>query len=243
MADDIRDLRSEHTGTGTLYVAATPLGNLQDASRRLLQVLSESDIVLAEDTRNTHKLMKLLGVPYKRLVSYHEHNETSRTPQVIEWLKQGLDVCLVSDAGTPLVSDPGYRVVRAARQEGLRVIPIPGPSAAVAGLSVSGLPTDKFLFLGFLPKRTGKRRSLLEGAKALGVTVVVYVPARSAKTLLEEISEVFGSVDVCLCREMTKLHEEYLFGTVLEVRKLLESRESLKGEVTLVIGSKEVGDG
>lgn len=224
---------------GRLFVIATPLGNLGDVSERFKEVITSVDVVLCEDTRTTGKLLSLLNIRAKKLVSYHEHNELKKAGQVIEWLKQGLDVALLSDAGTPLVSDPGYRIVRAARTEGIEVYPVPGPSAVIAALSVSGLPTDKFLFAGFVPKKQGARKKIWELLTQTGITGVVFVPARSLQKVLVEVREYMEDPEICVCREMTKVHEEYLFGRCSEVLEMLESRSGIKGEVTLVISKKQ----
>ena len=223
---------------GCLYVTATPIGNLGDLSPRALAILRTVDLILCEDTRTTGRLLAS-GPRAGRMISYHDHNEISRTPQVMEMLKQGKSACLVSDAGTPLVSDPGYRIVRAARQEGIRVIPLPGPSAMIAALSVSGLPTDRFCFAGFVPRKKGARARLWQEIRDHGATTVVYVPARSLLRALSELAES-GDPEVCVMREATKIHEEYIFGHASSVHEDLSSRDSLKGEVTLVIGAAQL---
>ena len=169
---------------GSLFIVSTPIGNLGDISQRALDALSSVDVVLAEDTRKTGMLLQRLGITAKKLVSYFEANEESKTDTVIEWLTDGLDIALVSSAGTPLISDPGFKLVRKCADNNIKVIPIPGASAVLAGLVVSGLPTDKFVFLGFLPKKQGKKEKLLDKALKIGVTVVFYEsPFRILKTL------------------------------------------------------------
>ena len=233
MADHIHPVTIQ---PGCLYIAATPIGNLGDVSSRTLSVLQQVDVVLCEDTRTTGRLLASLDVHPKRLMSLHEHNEQARVPQVLRLLRDGAAACLVSDAGTPLISDPGYRVVRAARLAGLPVIPLPGPSAVIAALSVSGLPTDRFCFAGFVPKKAGARTRLWTEIHDRGVTTVVYVPARSLIKILNEIKQIYDP-EICVVREATKLHEEYLFGTVSKVLEQLEGRQAIKGEITLVIGA------
>lgn len=220
---------------GCLYVAATPIGNRGDISPRIMAAMQRVDVLLCEDTRTTGRLMTSIKRS-GQMISYHEHNEAVRVPRIIKLLKEGRTVCLVSDAGTPLVSDPGYRIVRAARQEGIRVIPLPGPSAMIAALSVSGLPTDRFCFAGFVPRKQGARARLWQEIREHGATTVVYIPARALLRALHELAEA-GDPEVCVMREATKLHEEYLFGHASGVHETLAARDSLKGEVTLVIGA------
>ncbi|NPA79605.1 MAG: 16S rRNA (cytidine(1402)-2'-O)-methyltransferase [Thermotogae bacterium] len=217
--------------TGRLYVVATPIGNLKDITLRALDVLKSSDVILCEDTRRTRKLLSHYDIE-GRLLSFYEGNEGRRLPEVLEMLSEGKTVSLVSDAGTPLISDPGYRLVRACRERGIPVLPVPGPSAVVAALSVSGIGTDRFAFFGFPPKREGRRRRWLEEAASFGGTVVFYVPPHRVRRFLEEVLEVFGDREACLCREMTKIHEEYLFGRLSEIAEAVKER----GEMVLVIG-------
>jgi 16S rRNA (cytidine1402-2'-O)-methyltransferase len=221
-------------GPGTLYVVATPLGNLEDLTPRAVRTLGEAFLVACEDTRHTAALLRAHGISTPT-TSYFEHNERWKGERILAALRHGHDVALVSDAGTPGISDPGYRLVRDARAEGLPVVPVPGPSAAIAALSVSGLPTDRFLFVGFLPPRAGARRRALEQLSAEPVTLVVYEsPQRVVDTLLA-MAEVLGDREAFLCREATKLHEEYVRGRLSALRALLEGRSSVKGEIVLVV--------
>jgi 16S rRNA (cytidine1402-2'-O)-methyltransferase len=220
--------------SGTLYVVATPLGNLEDITLRALRVLREARLIACEDTRRTAGLLKAHGIATPT-TSYFEHNERWKGAHVLDVIRQGGDVALVSDAGTPGISDPGYRLVREARAEGLPVVPIPGPSAAVAALSVSGLPTDRFLFVGFLPPRSGARRRALEELARERETLVFYESPVRVLSCLEDMRQILGDRPAFLCREATKLHEEYRPGTLGELRSHLAERKEIKGEVVLVV--------
>ena len=221
--------------TGTLYIVATPIGNLEDISMRGLRVLREVDTVACEDTRQTAKLLAHYGIS-KSLVSYHEHNEAGRAAELVKKLEGGANIALVTDAGTPLVSDPGYRLLRAAIAAGVTVVPIPGPSAAVAALSGAGLPTDAFRFCGFLPAKSSQRKKLLEELKAEACTLIFYETPHRILDALEDVATVMPSRPVVVARELTKLHEEFLRGTAEEIRAQLASRPSVKGEMALLIG-------
>jgi 16S rRNA (cytidine1402-2'-O)-methyltransferase len=224
---------------GTLYVVATPLGNLEDVTLRALRVLREADLVACEDTRRTAVLLRAHGIATPT-TSYFEHNERGKGERILAALRGGRDIALVSDAGTPGISDPGYRLVRDARAEGIPVLPVPGPSAAVAALSVSGLPTDRFLFVGFLPARAGARRQALAALAGGRETLVVYESPVRVVGSLEDMREILGDREAFLCREATKLHEEYARGRLSDLRARLASRPGVKGEVVLVIaGAKE----
>jgi len=224
--------------TGTLYIVATPIGNLEDITLRALRILKQADRIACEDTRHTRKLLEHHGIN-RPLVSYHEHNEAAATSALIGRLLGGESIALVSDAGTPLVSDPGYRVVAAARQRGIAVTPIPGPSALLAALAASGLPTDTFHFAGFLPARRAERRGFLEKLAGEPATVVCYETPHRILEALEDIEQVLGARRIALARELTKIHEEFLFGDACSVRQALASRPAVKGEITLVIGRRE----
>lgn len=228
----------EHTKKGTLYVVATPIGNLEDMSYRAVRVLKEADLIACEDTRHTAKLLQHYGID-KPTVSYHEHNEAERAEELIAKLEQGLSIAQVSDAGTPGVSDPGYRVIKLAIERGVQVVPVPGPSALLAALAAGGLPTDSFEFHGFLPAKSGQRRSLLESLRGSQNTIVVYeAPHRIAETM-KDIVELLGAErPVVLARELTKVHEEFLRGTAKEVFARVQEHEP-KGEITLLIGKSE----
>ncbi|MFZ0590806.1 MAG: 16S rRNA (cytidine(1402)-2'-O)-methyltransferase [Bryobacteraceae bacterium] len=221
--------------SAALYLISTPIGNLEDITLRALRVLREEVAVIAcEDTRQTQKLLDHFEIA-KPLVSYHDHNEMARTPELIARLAAGESVALVSDAGTPLVSDPGYRLVKAAIDTGIRVVPVPGVSAALAALSASGLSAGEFRFAGFLPQKSGARRRLLEQLKGETATLIVYESPHRILESLEDISSVFGQRQIVVARELTKLHEEFLRGTPREILEDLRSRPSIRGEMTLVI--------
>jgi 16S rRNA (cytidine1402-2'-O)-methyltransferase len=221
---------------GTLYIVATPIGNLEDITYRAVRILGEADLIACEDTRHTRKLLQRYAIS-KPLVSYHEHNEEERSDELIRELQAGRSVALVSDAGTPLIADPGYRLVRKARALGIGVTPIPGASAMVAALSASGLPTDTFEFQGFFSaKRTQRRRQLEELRNAQQTHVFYEAPHRILETL-DDIAEILGAGRlIVLARELTKLHEEFLAGTAAEIRDVLRSRTGIKGEFTVMIG-------
>ncbi len=220
---------------GSLYLVATPIGNLEDITLRALRVLREADLIACEDTRQTGKLLAHFGIE-KPMVSYHEHNEAARTRELLAKLEHGVQVALVSDAGTPLVSDPGYRLVTAAIEAGISVIPIPGVSALLAALAAAGLPTDAFRFCGFLPPKTSQRRKALDEVRAETCTLVFYEAPHRILETLSDIAAVLGDRPVVVARELTKLHEEFLRGNAEQVRGRLAERPSVKGEITLVIG-------
>lgn len=217
-----------------LYVVGTPIGNLSDLSRRAVECLREAEIVYAEDTRRTGRLLKEVGSEAP-LRSLHEHNEAARTDEVLDRLRGGGRCALVTDAGTPGISDPGRRVVEAVRDEGLEVVPVPGPSAVTAALSVAGLPADRFVFLGFPPRSGGEREAWLERVETLPWTTVVFEAPNRVADLLEAWSERdLGARTCVLCRELTKMHEEVVRATVDELRDRLAGTE-VRGEVTLVL--------
>lgn len=221
---------------GTLYVVSTPIGNLGDLSTRAREILAGVDVIACEDTRVTAKLLRRFGIRTLSL-SYHEHNELERTPELLARLEEGKDVALVSDAGTPLVSDPGYRLVRAARQAGVPVRAIPGPSAVLAALSVSGLPTSRFTFEGFLPAKGKAREKAIAALASIDHTFVLFESGTRVARLLAELSEVLGPREATVLREMTKLHEEHRSGTLPDLAVWAAGR-SFKGELTLVVGGK-----
>ena len=218
----------------TLYLVATPIGNLEDITLRALRVLKECDVVAAEDTRHTGQLLTHFGL-HRPLISYHKFNEASRTEEIIHRLGRGEKVALVSDAGSPGISDPGERVVRAAIDAGFKVEAVPGACALVAGLTASGLPTDEFHFIGFLPHKSGQRRKRLESLRAIPGTAVLYESPYRIEKLLGELAEVFPTHRIVLARELTKKFEEYLRGTPAELQAKLKGR-SLKGEFVVMIG-------
>jgi 16S rRNA (cytidine1402-2'-O)-methyltransferase len=220
------------SATGKLFVVATPIGNLADLSPRASQVLSDVDVIAAEDTRVTRKLLERSGVSAK-LMSYRDANERVLAPKLVERLLDGENIALVSDAGTPCISDPGYRLVSAAQDAGVEVVAVPGPSTVTAFLSVCGLPTDRFAFEGFLPK-TGRKRAL--GAfLGSSTTLVLYESPRRVLGLLADIADVMGECRVAVGRELTKMHEEVLRGTATELVQRLGERASVKGEVVVAI--------
>lgn len=218
-----------------LYLVATPIGNLEDITYRAVRTLSEADLIACEDTRQTRKLLDHYGIS-KPTVSYHEHNEMERAAELVERLRSGAAIALVSDAGVPLVSDPGYRLVHAAVEAGLPVVPIPGPSALLTALSASGLPTDSFHFAGFLPPKPIQRAKLLEALAEEHATLIFYEAPHRLLEALESIEQVLGPRPVVVGRELTKLHEEFLRGTAAELRAQLESRDAIKGEITILVG-------
>ena len=221
---------------GTLVLVATPIGNLEDVSARALRVLREADLVAAEDTRHTRKLLSHYGIP-AQVVSLHEHNERARAASLIERVLEGQVVALVTDAGSPGIADPGYPVVRAAVAAGVRVESIPGPSAVITALQVSGLPTDAFLFAGFLPPKGAARRRRLEELSAQRETVVVFESPHRIDKCLEDLEAVWGERPIALARELTKLHEQVLRGSAREVRAALRA-EWKRGEMVLVLGGR-----
>ena len=219
---------------GVLYVVATPLGNLEDITLRAVRILKAVALIACEDTRRTSRLLQAHGIA-TATTSYFEHNEKWKGEKILAAVREGRSVALVSDAGTPGISDPGYRLVRDARAEGLAVLPIPGPSAVVAALSVSGLPSDRFVFIGFLPSRPGARARALAEVAGVRETLVFYEsPLRVAATLAD-MREALGDREVFLCREATKVHEEYVRGSLSAVLALLAARDEIKGEVVLVV--------
>lgn len=223
---------------GRLRVVATPIGNLEDLSPRVREALASADLVACEDTRRTGRLLKHLGLE-GRLVSLHEHNERQRLPKLIAALEEGQTVALVSDAGTPLLSDPGFLLVREAAARGIRIEAIPGPSAVLAALVVSGLAPYPFTFAGFPPPKAGRRRRFYDKLAALDHTVVVFEsPHRLAASLNDAVAAFGADRPAALARELTKLHEEVLRGTLGELSREVAGRDSLKGEFVLVIGSQ-----
>ncbi len=219
---------------GTLYVTATPIGNLNDITLRAIAILRSADVIAAEDTRQTGILLKAHRID-TRLISYHEHNEKRRAPELIEKIQAGASVALVSDAGTPTISDPGYRLVCAAVAAGIDVVPLPGVSAATAALSVSGLPTDAFTFVGFPDKKAGKRLKQLTDFADCRETLIFYESPRRIVGLLEAVLECMGDRPVVLAREMTKKFEEFIRGPVSQVIAELDARSGVKGECTLLV--------
>jgi 16S rRNA (cytidine1402-2'-O)-methyltransferase len=219
---------------GCLYIVSTPIGNLEDITYRAVRILKEADWIACEDTRTTRRLLEHYGIQ-TRLVSYHEHNELERAEELIERLRQGETGALVSDAGTPLLSDPGYRVVRAAVKEGIRVEAMPGPSALLAGLVVSGLPTDQFHFGGFLPAKQGQRMRLLESLRDEQATLIFYEAPHRILESLDDIAAALGGREIVVARELTKMHEEVLRGTPATIRNNLAERDMIRGEFVILV--------
>lgn len=219
--------------SGKLYLVSTPIGNLSDISQRAIEVLDMVDLVACEDTRHTGKLLKHLGLR-KQLISYHEHNEGVKLPHLIEKLKDGSSIALVSDAGTPTISDPGFGLVSSSRERGIEVTVVPGPTALISALVLSGFPTDAFYFGGFLPSKKGPRRKTLQQVADIKATLVFYESPRRIGKSLRDCSEVLGNRSAAVVREITKLHEEVIGGNLTDLAERLEG-ESVKGEIVLVI--------
>jgi len=229
MENDKRQMRS----AGTLYLVATPIGNLADITHRALDVLNKVALIACEDTRHTRKLLQHYGID-TRTISYHEHNEQDRARQLVELLREGKDVAIVSDAGTPAISDPGFRLVRAAIESEVTIVPVPGPSALISALTAAGLPTDEFYFAGFLPPRSNARRTKLSELKSIPATLIFYeAPHRLAETL-KDAYETLGERKAVVARELTKLHEEIRRGRLSELA-VHYSNEEPRGEIVLLI--------
>ena len=218
---------------GTLYLVATPIGNLADITHRALQVLRDVDLIACEDTRHTRKLLQHYGIDTKT-ISYHEHNEQQRARELIELLQQGSNVAVVSDAGTPAISDPGFRLVRSAIENEVNVVPIPGPSALVSALIAAGLPTDEFFFGGFLPARSNARRARLEEVRSVPGTLIFYEAPHRLAASLTDAYEVLGEREAVVARELTKLHEEIRRGRLSELARHYSTVEP-RGEIVLLI--------
>ncbi|HVN17149.1 MAG TPA: 16S rRNA (cytidine(1402)-2'-O)-methyltransferase [Dongiaceae bacterium] len=222
-----------------LYLVATPIGNLEDITLRALRVLKEVDVIACEDTRQTQKLLNHYAIA-TRTTSYHEHNEMTKSAELVKEMQEGASVALVTDAGMPGISDPGYRLVTLAIRHNVPVVPVPGASAFLAALVASGLPTDSFRFSGFLPAKRGERRTVLESIKNSPRTQVFYeAPHRIVESLEDVVDVLGGSRQVVVAREVTKMHEEFLRGRAGEVLETLKKREAVKGEITLLIGKAE----
>jgi len=222
---------------GVLYIVATPIGNLEDITLRALRVLKEVDLIAAEDTRHTKGLLAHYGIPTP-LTSCHEHNEKAKAHALVERLERGEKIALVSDAGTPLVSDPGYRLVREAITAGIRVVPVPGPSALTGILSASGLAVESFIFEGFLPAKKKERREKLRKLEAESRTIVFYEAPHRLRESLEDLFEILGDREIVLGREMTKVYEEFIRGRLSEVKAEIDRRE-VQGEIALIISGAE----
>ncbi|MEC7853188.1 MAG: 16S rRNA (cytidine(1402)-2'-O)-methyltransferase [Pseudomonadota bacterium] len=231
------------SASGTLTIVATPIGNLGDFTPRAAAALAGADVIACEDTRTTRKLLRLTGTASTaRMVPYHDHNGAEMRPWLLEQLEAGRQVALVSDAGTPLVSDPGYKLVAACRDAGITVVAVPGASAVLAALTVSGLPSDRFMFAGFLPAAEGARRSqITELAELTATTIWFETPARIARSLTD-MADILGPRDAVIARELTKLHEEILRGTLDELAARLASGPALKGEIVLLVAGRSRDD-
>ena len=234
--------RTSEAGTGCLYVVATPIGNLEDITMRALRILREADLIACEDTRQSQKLLNYYAIA-TRTMSYHEHNEMTRAPELVLELERGACVALVTDAGMPGISDPGFRLISLAIRHHIPVVPIPGAAAFLAALVASGLPTDSFRFSGFLPAKRGQRRSVLESVRSSPRTQVFYETPHRVKEALEDVVEVLGKDrHVVIAREVTKIHEEFLRGQAAEVLEMLNARGDVRGEITLLIGKADTRD-
>ncbi|HEY7615503.1 MAG TPA: 16S rRNA (cytidine(1402)-2'-O)-methyltransferase [Terriglobales bacterium] len=224
-----------------LYLVATPIGNLEDITLRALRVLKDADVIACEDTRQTQKLLSHYGIT-TRTTSYHEHNEITRAAELVVELEQGARIALVSDAGMPGISDPGFRLTSLAIRHHIPVVPVPGPAAFLAALVASGLPVDSFRFSGFLPAKRGQRRQVLESIQLSPRTQVFYeAPHRLMETLEDIVETLGGTRPLVIAREVTKIHEEFLRGKAADVLTALKARDEVKGEVTLLIGRGEEG--
>ena len=233
---------SSHVLAPGLYLVATPIGNLEDITLRALRVLKQADLIACEDTRQSQKLLNHYGI-MTRTTSYHEHNEMTRAAELIVELEQGARIALVTDAGMPGISDPGFRLISLAIRHRIPVVPIPGASAFLAALVASGLPTDSFRFSGFLPAKVGQRRQLLESIRESPRTQVFYEAPHRVKETLEDIVEILGAErHIVIAREVTKIHEEFLRGTASDVLETLKARGDIKGEITLLIGKMEAAE-
>ncbi|MDP9146502.1 MAG: 16S rRNA (cytidine(1402)-2'-O)-methyltransferase [Acidobacteriota bacterium] len=225
---------------GCLYLVGTPIGNLEDITLRGLRILREVNQIACEDTRHTSKLLNHYNI-HKPLISYHEHNEMTRAPELVVALEQGAKIALVSDAGMPLVSDPGHRLVAMCLRHHIAVVPIPGPSALLAALSASGLPNEEFLFVGFLPSRSGERRRALERLRIEDRTIIIYEAPHRLEETVADAMEILGDRSACIAREVTKLHEEFRRGKLSDLAASLADRPA-RGEITLLIGQEEASE-
>jgi 16S rRNA (cytidine1402-2'-O)-methyltransferase len=219
---------------GTLYLVSTPIGNLEDITHRAVRLLSEVDVIACEDTRHTRKLLNHYGIN-TRTISYHEHNERERAVELIKQLKRGSDVAVVSDAGTPGISDPGFRLARLAIENEVRVVPVPGASALITALVASGMPTDEFFFGGFLPARSGARRARLSELRSIPATLIFYEGPHRIAATLKDARDILGEREAVVARELTKMHEEIARGRLSELAARFSSAQSARGELVLII--------
>jgi len=235
--DPLEPANGDH---GKLYVVGTPIGNLEDITLRAIRILKEVDLIACEDTRRTQKLLSAYQIQTPT-VSYHEHNEMTRAPELIIQMEEGSSIALVTDAGMPVVSDPGFRLVHLAVRHSIPVVPVPGASAFVAALAASGLPVDKFRFLGFLPSKKGERRKALDELKDATRTLVFYEAPHRLLDMLKDAREILGEREIVIAREVTKVHEEFVRGTIGTALEYLK-RRPVKGEITVLIGLHAVSD-
>ncbi len=220
---------------GRLYVVGTPIGNLEDITLRAIRILKEVNLIACEDTRRTQKLLNAYKIQ-TRTISYHEHNEMTRAPELVIEMEEGSSIALVTDAGMPVVSDPGFRLVHLAVRHSIPVIPVPGASAFVAALAASGMPVDKFRFLGFLPSKKGERRKALEDLIPASRTLIFYEAPHRLAEMLKDVREILGDRELVVAREVTKVHEEFMRGTISSTLEYLKRRPA-KGEITVLIGA------
>ncbi len=224
----------------TLFLVATPIGNLEDISLRALRILKEVDLIACEDTRHTARLLNHYGIKTP-CESHHQHNEVRRTRRLLSLLQEGKSIALVSDAGTPLLSDPGYALVAACHNAGFPVVPIPGPAAAIAALTASGVSADCFYFAGFLPSRRTLRRKTLLDLASIPATLIFYEAPHRLLPSLADMAEILGERQACLARELTKIHEEWIRGTIAEIRTAAAARPHIRGEITLIVARGSQG--
>lgn len=218
---------------GILFIVGTPIGNLEDITLRALRILKEADVVAAEDTRHTRKLFSKYDI-HTTLTSYHDYNKEEKSKTLVKLLLEGKNIALVTDAGTPAISDPGYFLINMAINNGIKIEPIPGPSAVISALSISGLPTDRFLFLGFLPQKSGKRTKILEEVKNESATLIFYESPYRLLKRLPELLEIFGDRKIVIARELTKMYEEIIRLNISDAIRQLEGKK-VKGEITLLV--------
>ena len=223
--------------SGTLYIVATPIGNLEDITLRAIRILKEVSLIAAEDTRHSKKLLTHFEIKTS-LTSFFEQNETIKIDSILDRLRQGENVALISDAGTPAISDPGFRLVRAAIENQIKVEPIPGASAAITALSAAGLPTDRFTFVGFLPDKPGKRQAVLKELASISNTLIFYVSPWKIEKTLNELNYILGERKACIARELTKIHEEWIRGTLPELCEKTKEK-NWKGEITLIVAGAD----
>jgi len=235
-------MMQEYSMAGTLYLVATPIGNLEDITHRALRVLKEVDLIACEDTRHTRVLLNHYGIRTKML-SYHEHNEQARAIELGVMLSEGASIALVSDAGTPGISDPGFRLVNEAGARGARVVPVPGPTAFVAALIASGLPADEFFFGGFLPARSSARRARLEQVQAISSTLIFYESPHRVAEALADAREILGEREAAVVRELTKIHEEVSRARLSELAQRFASEDAVRGEIVILIDRRVINGG